>query len=285
VTLDDLRQLFSQTLLGEYEDEAPWDAVSKLQSNGSRETFEIAARWLQEIEPLKRARAAAILAQLRLPTEVPTTEPKWLFREETFPLITDMLEREDNSMVLDSGIAALGHLYNSAAIPIIARYKDHPDDNVRFSVACALGHFPNDPEAVATLLTLTRDDDSEVRDWAVFGLGVQGDVDSPEIREALLERLTDTDEDVREEATVALGKRRDLRLLPVLRSLLDAPELKLRVAEAASAMLASPKTQGSGKPRITSELWTRRLGRRAPKTLRTPPVSRKSHFRKLHPFS
>jgi HEAT repeat protein len=237
MTPDDLRQLFSQTLLGEYEDEAPWDAVSKLRSNGSRETFEISARWLQESEPLKRARAAAILAQLRLPTEVPTTEPKWLFREEAFPLIADMLKREDDPMVLDSGIAALGYLYNLAAIPIIARYKDHPDDNVRFSVACALGHFPNDPEAVATLLTLTRDDDSEVRDWAVFGLGVQGDVDSPEIREALLERLTDTDEDVREEATVGLGKRRDLRLLPVLRSLLDAPELKLRVAEATSTML------------------------------------------------
>ncbi len=148
-----------------------------------------------------------------------------------------MLKREDDPTVLDSGIAALGHLYNSAAIPIIAPYLDHRDDNVRFSVACALGNFPNDPEAVATLLTLTRDDDSGVRDWAVFGLGVQGDVDSAEIREALLERLTDTNEDVREEATVGLGKRRDIRLLPVLRSLLDAPELKLRVAEAASAML------------------------------------------------
>jgi HEAT repeat protein len=87
------------------------------------------------------------------------------------------------------------------------------------------------------LLKLTRDDDSDVRDWAVFGLGVQGNVDSPEIREALLERVTDSDEDVREEAVVGLGKRRDSRLLPVLRSLLDAPELKLRVAEAASAML------------------------------------------------
>ena len=79
---------------------------------------------------------------------------------------------------------------------------------------------------------------SEVRDWAVFGLGVQGDVDSPpEIQEALLERLTDTYEDVREEATAGLGKRHDLRLLPVLRGHLDAPELKLQMAEAASAML------------------------------------------------
>jgi HEAT repeat protein len=76
-----------------------------------------------------------------------------------------------------------------------------------------------------------------VRDWSVFGLGVQGSVDSPEIREALLERLSDPNEDVREEAAVGLGKRQDLRLLPTLKGMLAMPELKVRVAEAASAML------------------------------------------------
>jgi HEAT repeat protein len=237
MTPERMHELFDQTLLGQYEDEAPWNAVSELRSNGSRETFEVAAQWLQNNEPLKRARGAAILSQLREPSEDPKAEPKWLFRAEAFPLVAKMLEREDDPMVLDSGIAALGFLYDSAAIPIIASYTEHPDENVRFSVACALGHFPNDPDAVTRLLTLTRDVDSDVRDWAVFGLGVQSDVDSPEIRDALFERVTDSDEDVREEAVVGLGKRRDLRLLPVLRGLLDAPTLKLRVAEAASAML------------------------------------------------
>ena len=237
MTSERMHQLFDQTLLGQYEDEAPWDAVSELRSNGSRETFEVAAQWLQNNEPLKRARGAAILSQLREPSEDPKAEPKWLLRAEAFPLVAKMLEREDDPMVLDSGIAALGFFYDSAAIPIIASYTEHPDENVRFSVACALGHFPNDPDAVTRLLTLTRDVDSDVRDWAVFGLGVQGDVDSLEIRDALFERVTDSDEDVREEAIVGLGKRRDLRLLPVLRGLLDAPALKLRVAEAASAML------------------------------------------------
>lgn len=237
MTSERMHQLFDRTLLGRYEDEMPWNAVSELQSSGSRETFEIAAQWLQTNDALKRARGAAILSQLRESSENPKAKPKWLFREEAFPLIANMLKREDDPLVLDSGIAALGHLYDSAAIPIIASYTNHPDENVRFSVACALGHFPNDSEAVARLLKLTRDTDSDVRDWAVFGLGVQGDVDSPEIREALLERVTDSDEDVREEAVVGLGKRRDPRLLPVLRSLLNAPELKLRIAEAASAML------------------------------------------------
>jgi HEAT repeat protein len=152
-----------------------------------------------------------------------------------------MLEHEGNVMVLGSGIAALGHLDNEAGIPVIVRYEDHPDQDVRFSVACALGHFPNNPLAIASLIPLTRDEDSDVRDWSVFGLGVQGSVDSSEIREALLQRLSDPDEDVREEAAVGLGKRQDLRVLPTLRSMLAMPELKVRVAEAASAMLGLPE--------------------------------------------
>jgi HEAT repeats len=201
----EIQRLLDETLLGDYDDEEPWGAVSALRRNGNREIFETAASWLRESDPLKRARGAAILAQLRAPSEEPMKEPKWLYREETFPLLVELLEHESDALVLASAIAALGHLYNEAGIPIIVRYKDHPDQDVRYSVTCALGHFPDDPLSVATLIPLTKDEDSDVRDWAVFGLGVQGSVDSAEIREALLRRLLDPDEDVREEAAVGLG--------------------------------------------------------------------------------
>ena len=78
----------------------------------------------------------------------------------------------------------------------------------------------------------------------MFGLGVLGDFDSPEIREALLCRLTDADEDAREEAAVGLGKRKDQRLLPTLLAMLDAPELKERVVQAAQALLDLWNTPG-----------------------------------------
>ena len=238
-----MQDLFDQTLVGDYDDDAPWDAVSILRSNGDRAIFETAALWLKSTDALKRARAAAVLAQLQAPCggEKKLEEPTWLFRDETFPLLAELLEHESDAMVLGSGIAAFGHLYNEAAIPIIERYKEHSDQDVRFSVAHALGSFPNDPVAIFALITLTRDPDSDVRDWAIFGLGVQGDADSPQIREALMQGISDLDEDVREEATVGLGKRQDLRLLPTLRSMLDAPELKVRVAEAASALLGLPE--------------------------------------------
>jgi HEAT repeat protein len=81
------------------------------------------------------------------------------------------------------------------------------------------------------------DEDEDVRNWAVFGLGVQGNADSPEIREALLRCLDDTKEEAREEAAVGLGKRQDQRVIPKLVEMLDQPVLKVRVAEAASELL------------------------------------------------
>ncbi len=79
-----------------------------------------------------------------------------------------------------------------------------------------------------------------------FGFGVQGAADSVEIRAVLLTCLTHADENVREEAAVGLGKRGDLRLLPVLRAMLDGPELDVRVAEAGAALLGLPRIRRTG---------------------------------------
>jgi len=89
-------------------------------------------------------------------------------------------------------------------------------------VASSLGSlFANDPRAVETLLELMRDENEEVRDWATFSLGNQGDADSPAIREALVERLGDSFPNAQEEAVEALAKRKDLRVLPALIELLQ----------------------------------------------------------------
>jgi hypothetical protein len=240
----EIEALFAQTLIGAYEDDGAWAAVSALRQDGSREIFEYSAAWCMSDDPLKKARGAAILCQLRraplgnAPDEgTQWDKPEWMFRDESYSLVTRMLDNEQDPVVLASAIAALGHLDNVSGVPLILGYQDHPDEEVRFAVACALGCFPNDSQSVDGLLKLTSDSDADVRDWAVFGLGVQGDADSPEIRGALLRCLGDANEDVREEAAVGLGKRQDQRLLPTLRKMLDGPEVKVRVGEAAAALL------------------------------------------------
>ena len=226
--METIQDLFAQTLIGDYKSEEAWAAVHALRLDGSREVFEHAADWCEAGDPRKRARAAGILGQLR----------GYAQPEMSYELIVKMVENEQDAGVLDSAISALGHLANPKAIPIILRYQDHPERDVRFAVAFALGCFPNDPESIGALMKLTSDSSSGVRDWAVFGLGVMGDADSPEIREALLRCLNDADEDVREEAAVGLGKRRDQRLIPKLLAMLDDAGLTVRVADAAVALLA-----------------------------------------------
>ena len=232
-----LQSLFAQTLAGDYEGHEAWDAVTALRQNGSRAVFEHAAEWIRAADPLKRARAADILCQLRRagPLVMPA-EPEWMFRDESYELIAGMLPSEQNPMVLVSAISALGHLGRPAAIPLIMQYRDHLEEPVRFAVACSLGSFPNDSQSIAGLLELTIDASSDVRDWAIFGLGVLGDTDSPEIRNALLRCLNDSDQDVREEAAVGLGKRHDARVVPALLAMLDQNG-DYRPFEAAAALL------------------------------------------------
>jgi HEAT repeat protein len=243
VNTSEIESLFAQTLLGDDEDESASSAVAELRRDGSREIFEHAAAWCLTDDPLKRARGIDVLCQLRRASAETSilVRPEWMFREESYLLITKMLEKERDPVVLDSAISALGHLYNAEAVPLILTFQDHPDRGVRFAVTFALQCFPDDPQSVSGLLKLTSDEDDDVRDWAAFGLGVQGDADSPEIRQALLRCLDDSNEEAREESAVGLGKRKDQRLIPKLLEMLNQPELKIRVALAAAALLGLDK--------------------------------------------
>lgn len=180
-----------------------------------------------------RARGLDVLAQIGRSADHPSNS----FSDESFAVVSRTLQHEQEIRPLDSAIAALGHLDNPAGIPLIIQYSSHPDSEVRFSVAGALGSFANDPRSAECLLLLMKDADEEVRDWATFGLGVLGDLDSPEIRDALFQRLSDSYEDVRLEAMAGLGKRRDQRILPCLLAKLEQSDAAIPVIEAARDML------------------------------------------------
>jgi HEAT repeat protein len=227
-------ELFSQALSGGYEDQAPWQAIRALHRIGTREVFERAVELCKAPDPLFRARGADVLAQLGKTADYRTNA----FPEESYSKVTELVQRETELQPLSAGIAALGHIDNPLAVPIIASFSSHPSAEVRYSVAFALSCFPNDLFSAETLRRLTEDTDEDVRDWATFGLGVLGDIDSDEVRESLFRRLEDSSEDVREEAMVGLGKRRDQRVLSALMAALDQPTMTVRVIEAAYLMLS-----------------------------------------------
>jgi HEAT repeat protein len=238
VQLDDI---FAQSLSGDYDDDAPWEAVRTLHRLGSREVFDYAAEWCSSQNPLKRARGADVLAQLGKTADHPSNS----FPSESFSVVSALVREERDPLPLLSAIHALGHVGNPLAVPLVIAHRLHPNPDVRFAVAFALGKFADVPIAIEALLALTQDVDEDVRDWATFGLGVLGNSDSPEIRDALVKRLSDSDEDVRQEAMVGLGKRKDQRVLSTLLSALEGTNLPDRAVEAASEML-DMQNEGEG---------------------------------------
>lgn len=229
----EIESLFARTLQGGYDDDVPWDAVFTLRRMGTRDVFQYAASWIESTDPLKRARGLDVLAQLGKTAEHRCNT----FPQESYDLVVMAMEKEREFLPLRSAIAALGHLDDPRAVPLVAAFASDPRAEIRFSVACALGSYPNDLLSVKTLLALTEDDDSDVRDWATFGVGVLGDQDSDEVRDSLYRRLGDSDLDTVEEAVVGLAKRHDLRVLPKLIALLTESDINYRAVEAASMLL------------------------------------------------
>src|SRR5262245_52898025 len=172
-------ELFARTLTGNYDDEAPWKAVHTLRRLGSRAVFSRAAEWCLADDPVKRARGADVLAQIGRTAQNPSNN----FSDESFSIISALVQLEKDPLPLSAALHALGHIRNPLAIPLLVPHHLHPDVDVRFAVACALGNFADDSQAANSLLVLMRDVDEDVRDWATFGLAVLGDLDSQEIRD------------------------------------------------------------------------------------------------------
>jgi len=224
-------ELFAQTLVGEYDDDAPWKAVHELQTIGTLEVFDKAVEWCGSTDAIKRARGADVIAQLGADL------PGRAFPEDSFIVIASLMKGEADMRALSSEIHALGHIGNPRAVRMLAPFRSHPNAEIRFALACTLGSFADDPMAIDALVQLTRDEDEDVREWATFGIGALCKVDSPAIREALLARLDDSFEDARQEAIVGLARLKDERVLPALLTGLDEPEPLDVIVEATLDML------------------------------------------------
>lgn len=258
--------LFAKTLLGGYDDDAPWAAVHELQALGTREVLNKAAGWCRSVKPLKRARGADVLSQLGRAQD----RPENIYSEESFAIISSLIQTEKESRPLSSAIYALGHIGNPQAVRILSRYQNHSDAEIRFALAFAFGNFPDNDTAVDVLVRLTRDEDEDVRDWATFGIGALGKRDSVGIRDALISRLDDSFEDVRQEAIVGLARLGDKRVLSALLIGLEQHEVPEIIVEAALCMLDITEGAQAWTPaRCVAEL-RRRFGC---ETIRGPRVT------------
>jgi HEAT repeat protein len=203
-----------------------WTAVEALQRIGSAEVRDRALALTRSYDPRVRARGVDILAQLGVPDRT--------YPEECVAAAVRLANHDNDPHVVCAAALALGHLRQTKAMPTLVQLAAHPDPDVRYAVAQSLGGA-TDPTALAALIHLTRDKVADVRDWATFGLGHIGKVDTPEIREALFERLADVDRSTRTEAICGLACWHDRRAIaPLIEALAKYPSDSALIAAALS---------------------------------------------------
>ena len=177
-----------------------------------------------------KERALGVLTLMR--------KPGLTHRKEAVEAIKKMLPGEDADTVIAALAYALRHLdvEDRSAFLIRAAQSEFP--STRFAAAYSLGEL-HDEFAIQTKISLSADEDDDVRDWATFGLqlGLVGDQTQREdIRDALYARVEDYYEDVRYEAIEGLARCRDARVIEPLIEALEQPEVWDLAIEAAAAM-------------------------------------------------
>jgi hypothetical protein len=199
-------ELICQLLQLDSEEDGYWDILTVLWRRATTDTLLRARQLCESPSAAERKLGADVLGQLG-------TKPDVL-HEERLELLLTLLSRETEPDVLAAACIGLSHLYDPKADGPIIRLKDHPDEDVRYSVAFGLTG-DRDNAVTATLMELSADVASDVRDWATFRLGMM-EAAPPEVLDALADRLTDEDEDTRAEAIVGLSRRKDQRALEPL---------------------------------------------------------------------
>jgi hypothetical protein len=219
-------ELFAATLEGEYDDDAPWEAVSVLRLRGGAGVFEVAKLYSGSEDAKARARGLSVLAQL----DAGKPDVERPFMAECVSIAIEHI-RESDEEVVRCAAWALSHLGTERAVATLIELRNHPDAEVRHAVAYCI-ELRKHPEGVNILTALTEDKNEVVRDWATFALGtndvIEGGVrhftDSPEIRAAFRRRLDDSYEEARREAIWGLALRNDPVGVNLLLELLESKE-------------------------------------------------------------
>ncbi len=233
---DDLRTIdeLVDFALIEVSEELAWQAVSILHGRGTAEVLHYAKRLSASPCDRERRLGADILGQLGVPDRT--------FPVECAAILCGMLDAEQDTAVLTSVLMALSFQNCADAIPLVIRFSNHSDPNVRHAVVLVLA-TEECPAAMTCLVRMSRDTDSNVRDWATFALGTLFDTDTPEIRDALFDRVADPHDDTRGEALVGLARRSDPRVVDWLKTELASHCVGSLAVEAAEAIASAELSQ------------------------------------------
>lgn len=187
-----------------------WNYVTELRKRRTAAIFEKSLLLIQSNSAKERELGVDILAQFGLPR---------VHQKQIVSAFVELLRVETNKQVLSATLSGIGHNNDNLTkeqLDLVCSFEAHRSKIVRRSVVAALLTIDTH-QAIDTLIELSKDKDTAIRDWATFGLGTQIDADTKKIRTALWNRVTDQDENTKLEAIVGLAQRKDNKIKEVLK--------------------------------------------------------------------
>jgi len=205
------------------------ESLALVHYRGGEEEFRLGEFYAASEDPINRAVGADILGQLGWQERT--------YLQESLNILIPMLDDSDD-FVIYCACCAIGHRSDEEAISHLIRLAEHENSQIRYGVTTSLSGLETE-EAIDTLITLTKDSDRDVRNWAMFGLGTQTEADTALVREALIVGVSDNDSEIRGEALVGLAVRKDCRVIELIlnewNSFDDISILSLEAAEEISS--------------------------------------------------
>jgi len=192
-----------------------WENISELRKRVNQAVYDKSTELAKSDNDNEKIIGIDVLAQLGF-------DPR-LNKSQSVKLYFGLLENQLSPKVLYSILHAIGHNnedLNSTQISKLIEFKNHRYSSVRFSLVFALSGVEN-TLAIETLIELSRDKNTEIRDWATFAIGSQIETNNSGIIHALWERINDEDEKTRHEAIAGLSKRKDPRVKEILKKELE----------------------------------------------------------------
>ena len=198
-------------LINNKSDKSRWDNISTLRKRPSEELFSKCIELTKSDNTKIRKIGIDILAQFGLPPRP--------FLIETLKIYFELLEAETDPDVLMSLLYSIGHNndeLDKEQIEKICSFIDNENNLVKEGLVYALLGIDN-LTAIQTLVKLSSDKLSHIRNWATFGLGTQIEKNNKNIREALWNRVNDKHQETKLEAIVGLAKRKDNRVSEIIK--------------------------------------------------------------------
>lgn len=203
-------------LLNNKSDRTYWDNVRELRRRPTEHVYYRCIELTRSDNKNARIAGINVLAQLGV-----TPRP---FYTPSVGRFFELLNTEKEPEVLMSLLYAIGHnneRLSKIQVHQLCELGDTDNNLIKEGLVSALLGIDN-VRAIDTLINLSSDPLSHIRDWATFGLGSQVTRDNKKIRAALWKRVDDKHKDTRTEAIVGLALRNDLRIKEaIMRELLS----------------------------------------------------------------